>query len=1315
MKKKRFLSLTLAACLLFGSAAMLPENTFTDSTSITASAEVYYDLKVSGIRVTDETKDDILRKGNNEAAYDPDTNTLILKKDITVDTNFDGITVNKAVTIRVDNDVKITVTNTNYSAIRCNADTTITGNGKLTLQSKYAGIYSNAKDVTIKNADISIASNYFGIYGLCNSNKLTIDNSNVDVQTNLLAVGNYYGIILNNCEIITPAEAKIITKSSSSDELFITDKNGNNAKTVEILSHRSRINNTACERTASTAADGSILINGEKTGISANNIPLGEKLGVMLSDSRQPDGMRLNYWKASYSIDDYNDTAHGYKYRKETTFTQDTFIFDFPDEAITGLWNYFKDNDIDLSTYDWSKIKFKIYFTPVYVNCEHENVTLHEAKAETCTQDGNIKYYKCEDCKLCFTDEALTIKIAEKDTVIPSKWHEWGETVYEWEPDGSACTATRICKKDPTHIETETAAAYRPGHKAATCTQDGSDTYLAIFDNPAFKRQEKVIVVKASGHKWGDWVTKIKPTCTENGEKWRKCSVCDEYETDDIEKLGHRFGEWSVLYSATCTSDGMRGHICTVCSTYETETIEKLGHNYKDTVVKPTCTQRGYTRHGCTRCSDGYNYAYTDALGHKYGEWQILRQPTCAEPGLGEHTCSVCHITSRETIDKLSEHSFGDWQIKVKPTCTYDGYKERTCSVCRFTERETIDKLSAHTFGDWQIKVKPTCTYEGIKTRTCSSCFYVETAAIEKLGHNYKTQIINPTCTDKGYTLHKCSECGSSYKDTYKDATGHSFGKWTTTTEPTCTAKGVETRTCSECKKAETRDVNALGHDYVASIIPPTCTSKGYTNHKCTRCKDEYNDTETQMTAHSFGDWRETTAPTCTAKGVETRTCSECKKTETRDVNALGHDYKATVVAPTCTQRGYTNHKCSRCNDEYQDNVTEVIAHTFSEWSVTKKPTCTEKGIESRKCEKCNETETRNIDALGHKWSEWKTTAFDVAKGTSTQTRTCSVCNKAETKTTKNAIQRLAGAGRYETAVEISKAGFPDGSDTVVLAYGLNYADALAGVSLAKAKNAPILLTNLKTLPAETLAEIKRLKAKNVIILGGTGAVGKEVEAALNKEGLKTERIAGATRFETATKIAQKMQVLNDNKAPEDIFFVYAFNSADALSVSAVAAVKGAPVIYLKTTGDLDDATAAYLKSIKGSVKNAYVIGGEGVISKDMMKKTRNALGVTPVRVFGANRFETCVAVNNRFSDVLDGDMLCVATGMDFPDALAGGVYAAINKAPLFLINGKAITPQLSDEQKAYLKTKAAGKITAFGGTGVVPDNHIADIAKNSI
>ena len=275
----------------------------------------------------------------------------------------------------------------------------------------------------------------------------------------------------------------------------------------------------------------------------------------------------------------------------------------------------------------------------------------------------------------------------------------------------------------------------------------------------------------------------------------------------------------------------------------------------------------------------------------------------------------------------------------------------------------------------------------------------------------------------------------------------------------------------------------------------------------------------------------------------------------------------------------------------------------------------------------------------------------------------------------------------------------------------MNYADALAGVSLAKAMNAPILLTNLKELPQETLAEIKRLKATNVVILGGEGAVGTEVEKALTDNNLTVERIAGASRFETATKIAEKMQKLNGDKAPEDVFFVYYNGFADALSVSTVAAAKGAPVIYLQTNGDLDAETAAYLAKIKGKVKNAYVIGGDGVISDAMMNKAGTALGLTPTRVFGADRFATCVAVNEKFAKVLNGNSVCVATGMDFPDALAGGVFAALNKAPLFLINGKENPLKLSDSQKTYLGTKEPQKLYVFGGTGVVSDSHVQTVA----
>lgn len=301
-------------------------------------------------------------------------------------------------------------------------------------------------------------------------------------------------------------------------------------------------------------------------------------------------------------------------------------------------------------------------------------------------------------------------------------------------------------------------------------------------------------------------------------------------------------------------------------------------------------------------------------------------------------------------------------------------------------------------------------------------------------------------------------------------------------------------------------------------------------------------------------------------------------------------------------------------------------------------------------------------------------------------------------------ITRLAGKTRYSTAVEISKAGFPDGAKTAILAYGLNYADALAGVSLASAVNAPTLLTDTNALPDETLEEIKRLGAKEIIILGGEGAVGKAVENEINALGLYTERIAGGTRFETVAKIAKKIQVIKD-KTPEDIFFVYAFNSADALSVSAVAAVKGAPIIYLNTKGELDDATSAYLASVKGKVKNAYVIGGSGVISDDMMKKAGDALGVKPTRVFGKDRFETCVAVNEKFAEVLNGDYICAATGMDFPDALAGGAFAAQRKAPLFLVNNT-----LKDAQRNYLTQKNAHNFYVFGGTGAVSDELVTEM-----
>jgi lactocepin len=302
-------------------------------------------------------------------------------------------------------------------------------------------------------------------------------------------------------------------------------------------------------------------------------------------------------------------------------------------------------------------------------------------------------------------------------------------------------------------------------------------------------------------------------------------------------------------------------------------------------------------------------------------------------------------------------------------------------------------------------------------------------------------------------------------------------------------------------------------------------------------------------------------------------------------------------------------------------------------------------------------------------------------------------------------VARAAGKNRFATAAEISRSMRTKPS-VVFLANGMNYADALAGVPIAKSMNAPILLTNTDTLPAETLAEIKRLGAKNVILLGGKDVISDKVVSTLKANGCNTDRIEGADRFETAVKIAKTF-----NPSPSDVFFVYGFNFADALSVGAAAGKMGAPIIYLRTDGTIDKATAAYLADLKkqGCVSNAYVIGGEKVISKDMMNKAGSALGVTPKRISGANRYETCINVNKTFANQFKRKGVFIAKGLDFPDALAGGVLAASLEAPILLAD-KA----LQSTQKEYLKSKKPNLFYVLGGTNAVPDKLVNEVAAAS-
>ncbi|MBR7007172.1 MAG: cell wall-binding repeat-containing protein [Ruminococcus sp.] len=454
------------------------------------------------------------------------------------------------------------------------------------------------------------------------------------------------------------------------------------------------------------------------------------------------------------------------------------------------------------------------------------------------------------------------------------------------------------------------------------------------------------------------------------------------------------------------------------------------------------------------------------------------------------------------------------------------------------------------------------------------------------------------------------------------------------------------------------------------------------------------------------------------------------------------HSYTLTTVRPDCTQQGYTLHLCIKCGDSYKTDIKNPLGHSYGEpvwsWSqdrssasadftcsvchlkttvkanmissskttnsCTKPGTATYTASLSFGSQKYTNTISEYI-AAGHKYGSWINSGFDIAKGTRLRTRTCTVCGARETQGIANAVKRYSGKGRYETAAAISQAAYPQKADTVVLANGMTFADALAGVALADVNKAPILLTGEDTLDPAAVSEIKRLNAKNIIILGGEGAVSGSIEKQLADMGLNVSRAAGKTRFGTAVSIAEKV-----NPAPKDIFLVYGMNFADALSASTVAAIKKAPMLYLTTDGELNSDTAAYLAKLKAlnCVENVYFIGGTGVISEAMVKKVHKALGIGfSARVAGQNRYSTCVQVNSIFASELSGKTICIAKGSDFPDALSGGVLAAQRSAPLFLADGS-----LNSEQTSYLKNKKAENLCIFGGTGAVPDSLASAIGK---
>ena len=280
-------------------------------------------------------------------------------------------------------------------------------------------------------------------------------------------------------------------------------------------------------------------------------------------------------------------------------------------------------------------------------------------------------------------------------------------------------------------------------------------------------------------------------------------------------------------------------------------------------------------------------------------------------------------------------------------------------------------------------------------------------------------------------------------------------------------------------------------------------------------------------------------------------------------------------------------------------------------------------------------------------------------------------------------VYRLAGSTRFDTAVKTANAlkdqlGV-EKFDTILIASGTGFADALSGSYLAAVKKAPILLsynTKYNQMTADYI-RANLTQGGRVYILGGTAAVSEEMETMLAD--FDVVRLAGGNRFDTNLAILEEAGVTGG-----EILVCTGWSFADSLSASAV----GKPILLVGES--LLESQEDWLSRQQVS---CTVIGGEVAVSGEV-EAALSAFGSVE-RVAGTNRVRTAAAIAQRYFS--DPDTMILASAANYPDGLCGGVLAWSMDAPLLL----TMTGQGS-AAAAYVKENGIRWGVVLGGHGAV-------------
>lgn len=306
-------------------------------------------------------------------------------------------------------------------------------------------------------------------------------------------------------------------------------------------------------------------------------------------------------------------------------------------------------------------------------------------------------------------------------------------------------------------------------------------------------------------------------------------------------------------------------------------------------------------------------------------------------------------------------------------------------------------------------------------------------------------------------------------------------------------------------------------------------------------------------------------------------------------------------------------------------------------------------------------------------------------------------------------VYRISGTDRYKTAVEISKARFGY-SNTAILAYGGNFPDALFAGPLAARHQIPLLLTRKDALPEEVEEELHRLGVENLYLLGSENVISENLSRDLSRD-FNVKRLSGKNRHWTALEIIyEDERLIYPGSSPTGgdytgNILVSSTNFADALSAGP----------FVGQLGRLSS-EAMETQYPKGYYRMApygelfsmgwFIIGGTSAVPNDDGGTYRATGG--GYRIAGANRYATAVEIAKLYPKSIgkEIDTVVLASGRNFPDALAAAPYVSRLNAALLLTDPN----RLPNETRDYIRDNNIKRVIILGGETAVSQGIVDEI-----